>query len=382
MADLAPRQVRRQHLTLRLLLRCACRVVRLRCFHLAGQTLEILFDRLFQQASLLSGEGLAAGGELQPLEYRHLVGKLVDGGLLISHLADQALGQRAQLLGVEVVNDGGIDHGPYGASAAPPEPFGLTAIAQTCLLQQTYYPARFGTVREHLPRQSKYQRIKLRPGERQGSTGRCSRPNETPLMQSAYGQPQTESVVHKNLESVGAAVREQIRVVRLGGTKDGDHSGKCAFRPEPQVDRFDREPDRIDTDHPSQPRSQSAHPDAADTGQRTCTAVPPRRRLISMQPDPAAVAGGPGSWSFTGMKLAPPRSAGRACRRHLCTRLALIPWASATAATEAPGASHLTNTSRLNSALWRRLPLFRASMVSTCRSWWTPCLPPYAPFAR
>ena len=74
--------------------RCAGSVSRLGCsfglagcsgcsrLDLGGQRRQVGVDRLFQQALLLGGEGLALGGELQPLEHRHLVRELVDGGLL------------------------------------------------------------------------------------------------------------------------------------------------------------------------------------------------------------------------------------------------------------------------------------------------------------
>jgi hypothetical protein len=83
MAQLAARQVRRQRLALRLFLRSRRR---LRggplARHLVAQRLQIGVDRLLQEAFLLGVERFAAGGELQPLEHRHLVRELVDGGLL------------------------------------------------------------------------------------------------------------------------------------------------------------------------------------------------------------------------------------------------------------------------------------------------------------
>ena len=86
-ADLAARQVRRQRLALRLFLRSRRR---LRggplARQLVAQRLQIGVDRLLQEAFLLGVErfavSLTAGGEPQPLEHRHLVRELVDGGLL------------------------------------------------------------------------------------------------------------------------------------------------------------------------------------------------------------------------------------------------------------------------------------------------------------
>ena len=54
---------------------------------LGRQRRQVGVDRLFEQALLLGVEGLGLGGELQPLEHRHLVRELVDGGLLEGDLA-------------------------------------------------------------------------------------------------------------------------------------------------------------------------------------------------------------------------------------------------------------------------------------------------------
>jgi hypothetical protein len=81
-------------------------------------------DGLFDQALLLGVEGLGLGGELQSLEHRHLVVDLVDQCLLERDLAIAALdldplgGHRAhqranhlaQLLRVELVQLGRVDH--------------------------------------------------------------------------------------------------------------------------------------------------------------------------------------------------------------------------------------------------------------------------------
>jgi hypothetical protein len=47
------------------------------------------------EALLLGVEGLGLGGELQPLEHRHLVGELVDGGLLEGDLGRSCWPRRA-----------------------------------------------------------------------------------------------------------------------------------------------------------------------------------------------------------------------------------------------------------------------------------------------
>jgi hypothetical protein len=80
-AMLGARQIARQHGTLGLLL-VACVLARRALFDLQGQRRQVGVDGLFDEALLLGVEGLGLGRELQPLEHRHLVGELVDGGLL------------------------------------------------------------------------------------------------------------------------------------------------------------------------------------------------------------------------------------------------------------------------------------------------------------
>ena len=70
---------------------------------LGRQGFEIGFDGLEQQLLALAGIGLARRGEPELLKRGHLVGQLVDEHLLDAHLCHKPGGQRAQLLGVEVV---------------------------------------------------------------------------------------------------------------------------------------------------------------------------------------------------------------------------------------------------------------------------------------
>jgi hypothetical protein len=94
-----------------------------RLFELVAERLEVGVDRLLQQALLLGVEGFAAGGKLQPLEHRHLVRELVDGGLLVAqlnllraHRGQWLLCQRAQLRFAQLVDVRAVDHGAHGAA--------------------------------------------------------------------------------------------------------------------------------------------------------------------------------------------------------------------------------------------------------------------------
>ena len=116
--DLAARQVRRQRLSLGLLLLAFALIVGPDLVEFGLQRCQVGVDGLFEQPLLLGVEGLAPGSELQPLEHGHLVRDLVDHGLLerdLSVLGDDGAHQRtnhlAQLWRVELVQLRRVDHG-------------------------------------------------------------------------------------------------------------------------------------------------------------------------------------------------------------------------------------------------------------------------------
>jgi len=117
-ADLAAWQVRRQLLALRCALLALALLVGRDLVELGLQRRQVGIDGLFEQAPLLGVEGLAPGGELQPLEHGHLVRDLVDRGLLerdLAVLGDDGAQQRAdhlaQLRRVQLAQVRGVDHG-------------------------------------------------------------------------------------------------------------------------------------------------------------------------------------------------------------------------------------------------------------------------------
>jgi hypothetical protein len=116
--DLAARQVRRQRLALGPLLLALVRPGGSDLVELGLQRRQVGVDGLFEQAPLLGVEGLAPGGELQPLEHGHLVRDLVDRGLLERDLAvlghdgaQERADHLAQLRRVELPQVGRVDHG-------------------------------------------------------------------------------------------------------------------------------------------------------------------------------------------------------------------------------------------------------------------------------
>jgi hypothetical protein len=115
--DVVTRQVSGQRGTLRLAL-VAVGLLGLCVLDLARHRRQVHVQRLFEQASLIGGVGLALGGELQPLERGVLVREFVDKGLreqqclvLASHLGERRAQCAAQLFGVERVDRGISDHG-------------------------------------------------------------------------------------------------------------------------------------------------------------------------------------------------------------------------------------------------------------------------------
>src|SRR6478672_12273411 len=162
-------------------------------------------------------------------------------------------------------------------------------------------------------------------------------------------------------------------MVSLRGTEDLDHAGQEPLGAGAHVDRLDRQPDRVDSDHRSSSRIQAAHCNAAAHGQVTVIAVAPRRSSMRMAAGASSAGGncaGTKAVATTPMEVlasAPPprRSASRTQRR---ARFALTPWAIATAALDTPGELHAATTCALNSALCvrRRRPPAMTSFEIVC----------------
>src|ERR1700735_535249 len=127
------------------------------------------------------------------------------------------------------------------------------------------------------------------------------------------------------------------------------------------VERFYREPSRVDPDHLMISRSNSAHSCAAAAGHSMITVPPRRRTLMRIMPSvfegritgtkPSSFIGAVGAVGRIAIGL-PLRSA---CLNQRCRRLAFTPRANATAATDMPGCWHAPTASALKCALWLRL---------------------------
>lgn len=62
-------------------------------------------------------------------------------------------------------------------------------------------------------------------------------PPELPLIQSAGGKPDANAVVNQHLHAVGAALGEQVRVVRMRGAEHLDHTGQHGIETSPHIQR-------------------------------------------------------------------------------------------------------------------------------------------------
>lgn len=168
-----------------------------------------------------------------------------------------------------------------------------------------------------------------RPSAPQGGVG----PKESALMQPARTQPDLDAVVHQHLHAVGASIGKEVSMVRLGRPEDLDNARQRDVGARAHVQRLGRQPPRIDTDHRCSSRIHAAHSDAAATGQETLTVSAPLRSSMtnSCSGVGCEAVSGSAMTECAGVGLSVPwRADGTsAILRHLYTRFAFRPWASA-----------------------------------------------------
>jgi len=78
-----------------------------------------------------------------------------------------------------------------------------------------------------------------------------------------------QALMHQHFHAVGAAVGEQISTVRLRRTEYRHYTGQCGFGAGAHVHRLGGQPDAIDANHASSPRSKRVQPSPSCTGQCT-----------------------------------------------------------------------------------------------------------------
>ena len=81
------------------------------------------------------------------------------------------------------------------------------------------------------------------------------------------GQPDTHAVMHQDFHAVGAAIGEEIGAVRIRRTEHSHHTGQRGFSASMHVHRLGGEPDGIDANHWTIPRTKRAHPSGSEAGQ-------------------------------------------------------------------------------------------------------------------
>jgi hypothetical protein len=167
-----------------------------------------------------------------------------------------------------------------------------------------------------------------------------------PFFTKARGTMNTD--VSQHLHAVGAFVDEQIRMMGSRFTEHIHDAGQRFGYPGAHVERFHREPVRIDPDHLISSLSSNAHSPAADAGHSMLTFRPLRRTSMRI-----ALSVGLGA-SDTGMNPSDPCIAmpgsvvriaiGLPLRSAFLTQsrsmFAFRPRARATAATDTPGCWH------------------------------------------
>ena len=198
--------------------------------------------------------------------------------------------------------------------------------------------------------------------------GRCRGgrdPREAARVEPPCGAPNTEAVVHEQLDAGAAGVGEQIAVIGLRGAEDLNHASEQPIGSAAHVDRLGREPHRFDADHRRTSRTQAAHSLAEPTGHVTFRVVAPRCNSMWMSAAMGDAGVGIGNGKNLGVRVlaglafwvslaALPSSISAPISdslTHRRTRFALMPLAIATEADDTPGLQQAATICALNSAL-------------------------------
>lgn len=133
------------------------------------------------------------------------------------------------------------------------------------------------TVADSLPGQAQHQGMQLLSAELVLPVYAGRWPHELALVESPGRQPDANAVMHKHLHSVGAAVGEQVSVVRMRCTEHLNHPAKCRIRARAHVQWLYCQPGAVDSNHLRTDADQQAKSLAADMGQVTVMTRPPLR---------------------------------------------------------------------------------------------------------
>jgi hypothetical protein len=197
-------------------------------------------------------------------------------------------------------------------------------------------------------------------------------------MQTSRTQPEPKAVVDQDLHPTRTPISKKIRVMRSRLAEHAYHPRERRVRAGAHIQRFDRQPRRIDPDHAISSRSHAAHAPAALVGHSIVIRVPPLRICTRIERSVVAhVTGADAPPSGTGRN--PVSGAGRlrgALDReiagdaederviHVRSMFAFSCNSSATADTEAPGLPHAAIAAALNAGVCRRRRRFSMSCIS------------------
>ncbi len=262
--ELGAGQVRWQRCALGLLLGGSLGIGTLERLQLEADRLKVGLERLIEQLALIALQLLAAGRELPALENRHLVGELVDlellqtvvllrlGQLLLrfDQLTDHAGSELTQLICVHLCQLVDREHG-HDRATSQCRRTSIHARLQAFLLRN---PNRRAFA-DPIPRQSDHQPLELLDRERHLRARSRIGPYQPTLVQAPCTQPDTQTIVHQDLHASGPPIGKQVRMMRTRLAEHLDDAGQRRVRARTHVQRFNRHPHRIDTNHLSSSRT-------------------------------------------------------------------------------------------------------------------------------
>jgi len=170
-------------------------------------------------------------------------------------------------------------------------------------------------------------------------------------MQTSRTEPEPKAIVDQHFHPARSSVGKEIRVMRSCLTEDAHDSRKCRIGTSAHVERFDREPRRIDPDHVISSRSHTAQALAALVGHSIviralplwiCTRIErsgddDEGDVDGVCIDLAGSVSGTGKNAVVGAGPSIGNTADRECLIHMRSMFAFNCNSRATAATDAPG---------------------------------------------
>src|SRR5471032_1741415 len=170
----------------------------------------------------------------------------------------------------------------WSTTSAPAVPANMRVRQQAQALVTAFLKDRDCTASANaLPRQTKYQGLKLLGIQFQLATLSNAWPLKLALIQPACRQPHADPIMHQHFHPVGPSIGKQISAVRLRRTEYRNDSGQRVLGTSTHIHGLGGEPDGVDADHRNRSRRKVAQTAALSVGQFTLTV--PRGCWISTQ---------------------------------------------------------------------------------------------------